>query len=144
MAEPNFKPGDYDGKPPSSPTQFDPAKPAGPDPVSPMPLPEGSEVDRHAQLFAYDSSSGQFKPVEWVTGGKLKVDAVISVPPGGMDVNVKNWADQTFVVIDTFITRDPITNLVSLIAETDGVRTKNSIITRDANGLVASVHEVMV
>ena len=144
MSTEPYRPGDAEGIPPQSPTQFDPAKPAGPDPVSPMPLPEGSEVDRHAQLFAYDPSSGQFKPVEWVAGGKLKVDAVVSVPPGGMDVHVENWADEVFTVVATHIERDPATNLVSLIAETDGSRTKNSVFTRDADGLVTEVQEVLV
>jgi len=129
---------------PFVPTQFTPQKPAGSDPISPQPLPEGSETARHMQLFGYDPVSGTFRPIEWVTGGKLKVDAVVSVPPGGMDVNVQNWADAAFVVIDTLITRDPLTNLVSLIAETDGVRTKNSIITRDVDGQVVQVEEVLV
>jgi hypothetical protein len=74
--EPYYRPGEGTEKPLVVPTQFCPQKPAGPDPVSPMPLPEGSEITRHAQLYALDPVSGLFKPVTWVDG-KLAVDAVI-------------------------------------------------------------------
>lgn len=143
MDEPYYRPGEETEKPPVTPTLFTPQKPAGPDPVTPTPLPEGSETDRHAQLFAYDPGSGQFKPVEW-TAGKLKVDAVFSGSISIGHVSVDNFIDQQFTVIDTTIVRDPMTNLVSLIAETDGVRTKNSIFTRDAQGCVTNIHEVLV
>lgn len=139
--EPYYTPGQSDGVPPQSPTEFTPQKPAGPDPVSPQPLPEGSEEARHAQLFAFDSGSGTFRPINWVDG-KLDVNATFS---GTIeDVTITNWIDQDFTVIQTQITRDPATDLVSLIAETDGVRTKNTVFTRDANNQVASIQEVLV
>jgi len=125
--EPYYTPGQSDGIPPQSLTEFTPKKPLGVDPVSPLPLPEGSEIDRHAQLFAFDSSSGQFKPVSW-QDGSLMVAGDVFAP-----------------IIDTHITRDPATNLVSLVAETDGVRTKNSVFTRDPDTLlVTRVQEVLV
>ena len=127
--EESFRPG-TGPQPVFVPTQEDPV-PLGLPPVSPIPKPEGSETPRHAQLFAYDASTNQFKPVGWMTGTGAQGSLSVSVDPLGP-------------LIDTFITRDPVTRLVSLIAETDGVRTKNSIITRAPCGQVASVHEVFL
>lgn len=136
--EPYFTPGQSDGVPPQSPTEFSPEKPLGPDPVSPQPLAEGSESEKHAQLFAFDPASGNFKPIEW-NAGKLKVDLAIS----GVTVEI-DWTDQYFTVIQTHIERDPLTGLVSLIAETDGVRTKNTIFIRDSFGRVEDIQEALV
>ena len=73
--EPYFRPGKYE-TPADPPTQFCPVKPAGPDPVSPSPDPEGSETRRHVQLFGLDVGSGLFKPFIW-KDGKLVVDTEI-------------------------------------------------------------------
>lgn len=136
--EPYYPPGQSDGKPPQSPTEFSPAKPAGPDPITPQPLAEGSESEKHAQLFAFDPASGNFKPVQW-NAGALKVDLTLS----GVVVDI-DWTDQYFTVIQTHIERDPGTGLVSLIAETDGVRTKNTIFVRDALGRVEDIQEALI
>jgi len=77
--EPYFTPGQSDGVPPQSPTQFSPAKPAGPDPVSPQPVAEGSEIGRHAQLYALDPATGQFHPLIRAADGRLKVESSLIV-----------------------------------------------------------------
>lgn len=141
--EPFYTPGQSDGKPPQSPTEFSPAKPAGPDPVSPLPVPEGSSTEQHAQIFAFDASTGQFKPVEW-TAGKLKVDATIEATIGEVHATIDNWIDEDFTIVQTQIVRDLGSGLVSLVVQTDGVRTKNTIFTRDVVGRVTNIQEVLV
>ncbi len=74
---------------PYSPTQFHPEKPAGPDPITPPPSDEGSEYDKHAQLYALDPASGLFKPCLW-KNGKLQVDTELSditVTLGSININ---------------------------------------------------------
>lgn len=159
--EPYYTPGQSDGVPPQSPTQFGPEKPLGPDPVSPMPLPEGSEVDRHAQVMAFDPVSGQFKPVGW-KDGKMLVDATLVVGDieiGAVELKNRDSDDRQIVFPDgsaqvaifqkilgfpigTVITRDA-NGLVSQIVENDGMKTKTTTITRDADQNVASIAEAI-
>jgi len=159
--EPYFTPGQSDGVPPQSPTEFSPAKPAGPDPITPQPLAEGSESDRHAQLFALDAVSGQFKPVLW-KDGKLSVDATLVVGDieiGAVELKNRDTDDRQIVApdgsaqvsifekingvpINTVITRDA-NGLVSQIVEADGSKTKTTTITRDAEQNVASIAEAI-
>jgi hypothetical protein len=140
MAEgPYYTPGQSDGVPPESPTEFSPQKPAGPDPVSPSPLPEGSEEARHAQLFAFDSGSGQFKPIG-IDGDRLKVDAQVDITIGDKPLPV---AITLLLPIQAMITRDPVTGLVSQIVENDGQRTKTTTLSRDAALRVSAIAEVV-
>lgn len=161
--EPYYTPGQSDGKPPQSPTEFSPVKPTGPDPVTPQPLAEGSESEKHAQLFALDAASGNFKPVMVTPDGKLKVDATLVVGDieiGAVELKNRDTDDRQVVdpdgsahvtIVDkingepfaTTIVRDPGTGLVSQVIEAAGGKTKTSTITRDADQNVASIAEVI-
>lgn len=158
--EPYYTPGQSDNKPPQSPTEFSPEKPSGPDPVTPLPLAEGSESEKHAQLFALDAASGNFKPVEVTSDGKLKVDAVIEtgdIEIGAVEIKNRDTDDRQVVDPDgsahvtivekvnglpftTTITRDA-NGLVMAITESDGNKTKTSTISRNPDDTVASIVE---
>lgn len=160
--EPYYTPGQSDNRPPQSPTEFSPQKPVGPDPVTPQPLAEGSESEKHAQLFALDPASGNFMPVTW-KDGKLQVDATLVVGDieiGAVELKNRDTDDRQIVdpdgsahvtIVDkinglpfaTTIIRDPGTGLVSQIVEAAGGKTKTSTITRDADDNVASIAEVI-
>lgn len=160
--EPYYTPGQSDNRPPQSPTEFSPAKPAGPDPITPQPLAEGSESEKHAQLFALDAASGNFKPVEW-KDGKLKVDAVLDgsdIEIGAVEIKNRDTDDRQVVdpdgsahvtIVDkinglpfvTTVIRDPGTGLVSQIVETAGGKTKTSTVTRNADDTIASISEAI-
>ena len=161
--EPYYTPGQSDNRPPQSPTEFSPQKPVGPDPVTPQPLAEGSESEKHAQLFALDPASGNFLPVEW-KDGKLKVDAVLDgsdIEIGAVEIKNRDTDDRMIVdpdgsahvtIVDkinglpftTTIIRDPGTGLVSSVIEAAGGKTKTSTLTRDAEDNVATITEAIV
>ena len=105
---PYHRPGLDEGKPPTSPTQFCPEKPLGPDPVSPVPTPEGTEYDRHAQIYALDKTDGLFKPVCWVDG-RLAVDtelvANIDFGAVGDPLNVYDEAPSVAIGTETEVVK---------------------------------------
>ena len=162
LEKPFYTPGQSDNNPRQSPTEFSPAKPAGSDPVSPMPLPEGSEVERHAQTMAFDPVSGQFKPVEWIAG-KMRVDAVLDASgitigavkvqdsAGTSELAVDADGSARVTVVDKFngrpiqttITRGA-NGLVQQVVESDGFNTKTTTISRNADQTVASIAEAIV
>lgn len=99
---------------PFSPTQFHPNKPAGPDPITPQALPEGSEHEHHSQLYALDPLTGLFKPCEWING-KLRVETEI----GEITVSLgKIKIEPTGDVVNEY----DETSLVPVGAETDLVQ----------------------
>lgn len=59
---------------------------------------------------------------------------------GYLNVNLS----ATTPLVQTTITRDPVTNLVSQIEEDDGLFVKTSAFTRDANNLVTFIGETII
>ena len=101
MAEPYFRPG-TGRQPPFRPTQFDPAKPAGPDPVSPAATPRGTEAARHSQGYAYDPASGLWLPLRIDPAtGRLLVDSNLTVSDIEIGaVEVKNATTDDRLVVN--------------------------------------------